>query len=74
MIKIDKLTKYYGKNESRFKALDGVSLTIENGEFVVNKGTATIYVGDQAPDKRSEALTGKGVLNATIKISETKKL
>ena len=24
MIKIDKLTKYYGKNESRFKALDEV--------------------------------------------------
>ena len=35
MIKIDKLTKYYGKNESRFKALDEVSLSIENGEFVV---------------------------------------
>ena len=40
MIKIDKLTKYYGKNESRFKALDGVSLTIENGEFVVILGAS----------------------------------
>ena len=40
MIKIDKLTKYYGKNESRFKALDEVSLTIENGEFVVILGAS----------------------------------
>ena len=40
MIKIDKLTKYYGKNEGRFKALDGVSLTIENGEFVVILGAS----------------------------------
>ena len=40
MIKIDKLTKYYGKNESRFKALDGVSLSIEKGEFVVILGAS----------------------------------
>jgi len=40
MIKIDKLTKYYGKNESRFKALDEVSLTIEKGEFVVILGAS----------------------------------
>ena len=40
MIKIDKLTKYYGKNESRFKVLDEVSLTIENGEFVVILGAS----------------------------------
>ncbi len=40
MIKIDKLTKYYGKNESRFKALDEVSLTIESGEFVVILGAS----------------------------------
>ena len=40
MIKIDKLTKYYGKNESRFKALDEVSLSIENGEFVVILGAS----------------------------------
>ena len=40
MIKIDKLTKFYGKNESRFKALDEVSLTIENGEFVVILGAS----------------------------------
>ena len=40
MIKIDKLTKYYGKNESRFKALDEVSLSIESGEFVVILGAS----------------------------------
>ena len=40
MIKIDKLTKYYGKNESRFKALDEVSLTIKKGEFVVILGAS----------------------------------
>lgn len=40
MIKIDKLTKYYGKNESRFKALDEVSLSIKKGEFVVILGAS----------------------------------
>jgi beta-glucosidase len=50
------------------------ALADENGEFVVNKGTATVYVGDQAPDSRSEALTGKKVLSATVNITATEKI
>ncbi len=40
MIEIKDLTKYYGKGESRFKALDGVSVRIEDGEFVVILGAS----------------------------------
>ena len=40
MIEIKDLTKYYGKGESRFKALDGVSIQIEDGEFVVILGAS----------------------------------
>ena len=31
MIEIKNITKYYGKGESRFKALDGVSMNIKDG-------------------------------------------
>lgn len=40
MIEIKDLTKFYGKGESRFKALDGVSVSIENGEFIVILGAS----------------------------------
>ena len=40
MIEIKDLTKYYGKGESRFKALDGVSVRIEDGEFIVILGAS----------------------------------
>ena len=40
MIEIKDLTKYYGKGESRFKALDRVSVRIEDGEFVVILGAS----------------------------------
>ena len=53
---------------------EAFALADENGEFVVNKGTATVYVGDQAPDSRSEALTGKKVLSAAVNIPATEKL
>lgn len=46
----------------------------EEGKLVVNEGTATVYVGDQAPDARSEKLTGKKVEAVTVKISATKNL
>ncbi|SCX16229.1 beta-glucosidase [Lachnospiraceae bacterium YSD2013] len=45
---------------------EAFALADENGEFVIHKGTATIYVGDSAPDARSAALTGKAPLSATI--------
>ena len=40
MIEIKALTKYYGKGESRFKALDDVSVRIEDGEFIVILGAS----------------------------------
>ena len=40
MIEIKNLTKYYGSGESRFKALDGVSLRIDDGTFDVILGAS----------------------------------
>ncbi len=40
MIEIKNLTKYYGQGESRFKALDDVSVRIDDGEFVVILGAS----------------------------------
>ena len=40
MIKISNLTKYYGKDENRFKALNGVSLDIKDGEYIVILGAS----------------------------------
>ena len=40
MIESNNLTKYYGNGESRFKALDGVSISIKNGEFIVILGAS----------------------------------
>ena len=40
MIKINNLTKYYGKDENRFKALNGVSLDIKDGEYIVILGAS----------------------------------
>ena len=33
------LKKYYGSGDTQVKALDGVDLTVENGEFVAIVGT-----------------------------------
>ena len=40
MIDIKGLTKYYGKGESSFKALDNVSVRIQDGEFIVILGAS----------------------------------
>ena len=34
ILKTENLKKYYGKEESLVKALDGVSLSVKKGEFV----------------------------------------
>jgi len=34
ILKVDNLTKVYGKGENEVKALDGISFTVEKGEFV----------------------------------------
>ena len=40
MIEVKNLTKYYGRGESRFKALDDVSVRIDDGAFVVILGAS----------------------------------
>ena len=40
MITINNLTKYYGKGECQFKALDDVSVTINDGEYIVILGAS----------------------------------
>ncbi|WP_304194310.1 ABC transporter ATP-binding protein, partial [Peptostreptococcus stomatis] len=39
-LKIDNVKKYYGKKESLVKAVDGISLEIENGKFTAIIGTS----------------------------------
>lgn len=46
----------------------------ENGELVVNKGKAVVYVGDQAPDSRSAKLTGKKPEEFTVTVTNTEKI
>lgn len=38
ILKVENLSKYYGKGETMVKALDQVSFTIEEGEFVAIVG------------------------------------
>lgn len=40
ILKTENLKKYYGKDESLVKALDGVELSVEEGEFVAVVGTS----------------------------------
>ncbi|WP_333859286.1 ABC transporter ATP-binding protein [Clostridium sp.] len=40
ILKADKLKKYYGSGDNVVKALDGVSITVEDGEFVSIVGTS----------------------------------
>ena len=40
MININNISKYYGQGESRFKALDEVSMQIKDGEFLVILGAS----------------------------------
>lgn len=51
--------------------MEAFALFDEDGKAVVNEGKATIFVGGQAPDKRSEALTGKKVDSFEIDITST---
>ena len=39
-LKIEGLKKYYGKDESLVKAVDGIDLEIENGKFTAIIGTS----------------------------------
>ena len=67
MIEINNLTKFYGKGESRFKALDDVSVRINDGEFVVILGASgsgkstflNVISGLEAMDGGSVAYDGQ---------------
>ena len=39
ILQVKDLKKYYGTGENQVKALDGVSLTVEQGEFLAIVGT-----------------------------------
>lgn len=67
MIEIKNLTKYYGRGESRFKALNDVSVRINDGEFVVILGASgsgkstflNVISGLEAMDGGSVAYDGQ---------------
>ena len=40
VLKTDNLKKFYGNEENQVKALNGVSLSIEQGEFIAIVGTS----------------------------------
>lgn len=40
VLKTENLKKYYGSGDSLVKALDGVDLSVERGEFVAVVGTS----------------------------------
>ena len=40
VLKAENLRKIYGKGENQVKALDGVELSVEKGEFVAVVGTS----------------------------------
>lgn len=40
ILKAENLTKYYGQGETQVKALDGISLSVEKGEFLAIVGTS----------------------------------
>ena len=40
ILRTEGLKKYYGEGESQVKALDGVNLTVEEGEFAAVVGTS----------------------------------
>ena len=51
-------------------ARDAFGLYDKDGNFRISAGTARIFVGGQAPDKRSEELTGQKVQTALIYTEE----
>lgn len=75
MIEIKNLTKYYGKGESRFKALNDVSVQINDGEFIVILGASgsgkstllNVISGLEPPDSGSVAYDNQQLENMSEK-------
>ena len=71
MITVKNLTKYYGTGENKFKALDGVSVNINNGDFVVILGASgsgkstflNVISGLEKPDGGNIDYDGKKLEN-----------
>ena len=43
LLKIDHIEKYYGSKSVLTKAIDDISLTVNEGEFVAIMGTTVVY-------------------------------
>ena len=50
LIEVRNLKKYYKVGDNIIKALDGINLDIEKGEFIALLGTCLLYTSDAADD------------------------
>ena len=58
------LKKYYGKGDTQVKALDGVNLSVEDGEFVAIVGTLLHMLGGlDRPTSGSVTVDGKNIFS-----------
>lgn len=69
MIKIENVHKYYGEKDNRFEVLKGISLTVEEGDFVVILGASgsgkstllNVISGLERPDSGEVLYNGENI-------------
>lgn len=69
MIKIENVHKYYGEKDNRFEVLKGISLTVEDGDFVVILGASgsgkstllNVISGLERPDSGEVLYNGENI-------------